>query len=150
MLIGDCITVLCEYYVVLRCTVTYPSGLFFSCVCFDITGALPIYMMGLRAYFCCLCNDILITDERSSSNGISNIIGTLTLKWCMALKQTNNKIKVLLLVMFTLNEKEQCLQCQGRRLVWVRMCFFSILGFLHRIPHSSHTYLQPGHSPLEG
>ena len=50
----------------------------------------------------------------------------------------------------TLNENEQCLQCQGRRLVCVRMCFFSMLGFLQRIPHSSHTYLQPVHPELKG
>jgi len=33
----------------------------------------------------------------------------------------------------------QCLQVNGRTSVWVRICFFNIEGFLHRIPHSSHT-----------
>lgn len=39
-----------------------------------------------------------------------------------------------------LNANEQCLHLYGRRSVWVRMCFFNILGFLQRMPHSSQTY----------
>lgn len=39
-----------------------------------------------------------------------------------------------------LKAKLQYLQTYGRTSVCVRMCFFSMLGFLQRIPHSSHTY----------
>ena len=44
------------------------------------------------------------------------------------------------LLPLVLKAKLQYLQTYGLTSVCVRMCFFSMLGFLQRIPHSSHTY----------
>lgn len=41
---------------------------------------------------------------------------------------------------FVLKAKLQNLQTYGRTSVCVRMCFFSMLGFLQRMPHSSQMY----------